>query len=164
MTTEGFAELRHELAVLRAEVVTLRRSAATKRVSRPRRFLVALLAMTCLALVPLGLFAANFQDLNPGSAHNGNINAIADAGITKGCTDAQHYCPNDFVTREQMASFLARTAGLGSSPPVANALTAVNATNAASTAKCRQVARLWGKRFRTGCCRDTGRRQIHNPR
>ncbi len=74
--------------------------------------------------MPLGLFAANFQDLNVGSAHNANINAIADAGITKGCTDAQHYCPNDFVTREHMASFLARTAGLGGNPPVAHALTA----------------------------------------
>lgn len=41
-----------------------------------------------------------------------SINAIAKAGITSGC-DAQKklYCPNDVVTRGQMASFLHRAAG-----------------------------------------------------
>src|SRR5690606_26309821 len=68
-----------------------------------------------------GALAANFVDLNPGSGHNADINLIADAGISKGCGDSSHYCPNDYVTREQMASFLARTAGLGSNPPVTNA-------------------------------------------
>ena len=69
--------------------------------------------------MPTALFAANFTDLNAGSPHNANINAIADAGITKGCNppDNDQYCPNDLVTREQMACFLARTAGLGGNPP-----------------------------------------------
>jgi hypothetical protein len=34
------------------------------------------------------------------------------------------YCPADFVRRDQMASFLARAAGLGANAPVANAQTA----------------------------------------
>jgi len=34
------------------------------------------------------------------------------------------------VTRQEMASFLARAAGLGTNPPVANAKTAQTATNA----------------------------------
>ncbi len=72
------------------------------------------------------------MDLNPGSGHNANINAIADAGITLGCSDTTHYCPNDFVTREQMASFLARTAGLGSNAPIANAKTAQTANKLAT--------------------------------
>ena len=35
------------------------------------------------------------------------ISSVAAAGITQGC-DVDRYCPNDPVTREQMASFLVR--------------------------------------------------------
>ncbi|MGH2384605.1 MAG: D-alanyl-D-alanine carboxypeptidase family protein [Candidatus Limnocylindria bacterium] len=46
-----------------------------------------------------------------GSDHQADINALAAAGITGGCrTDA--FCPRAVVTREQMASFLARAASL----------------------------------------------------
>ena len=110
-----------ELAALRQQVACLQRDRPRSR--RWRRIVPLAFLAALLALVPLGVFGASFVDLNPGSVHNANINAIADAGISKGCTDATHYCPNDFVTREQMASFLARTAGLGSNPPVANAAT-----------------------------------------
>jgi Tol biopolymer transport system component/plastocyanin len=37
-------------------------------------------------------------------------------GITTGCS-AERFCPTDFVTREQMASFLVRALGLTGSPP-----------------------------------------------
>jgi hypothetical protein len=44
-----------------------------------------------------------------------DINAIAAAGITKGCnTDQTLYCPTQNVLRDQMASFLARALGIGS--------------------------------------------------
>lgn len=46
-----------------------------------------------------------------GSVHEPAINALAAAGITGGCT-AHAYCPRSRVTREQMASFLARAARL----------------------------------------------------
>jgi hypothetical protein len=85
--------------------------------------------------VPLGLFAAGpFGVLDPASPHNEDIEAIRQAGITKGCDPPEFasYCPKANVTREEMASFLARTAGLGANPPVANALTAVSAQNAIS--------------------------------
>ena len=44
------------------------------------------------------------------SVHARDINAIAAAGVTKGCNPPTNnlYCPGDFVTRGQMASFLAR--------------------------------------------------------
>jgi hypothetical protein len=42
-----------------------------------------------------------------GSIHEGDINAVALAGITKGCT-ATTFCPAGTVTREQMAAFLYR--------------------------------------------------------
>jgi hypothetical protein len=44
--------------------------------------------------------------------------------------DFTAYCPKANVTREEMASFLARAAGLGGNPPVANAQTAASAQQA----------------------------------
>jgi Lysyl oxidase/S-layer homology domain len=45
------------------------------------------------------------------SAHEANINRIAEAGLTSGCA-AGKYCPNKRVTRAQVASFLARALDL----------------------------------------------------
>ena len=47
-----------------------------------------------------------FTDDN-GTTHEGNINRVAAAGITSGCT-ATTYCPKADVTRGQMAAFLRR--------------------------------------------------------
>ncbi len=41
------------------------------------------------------------------SPYEGEINAVAAAGITVGCAEGR-FCPNDPVSRGQMASFLAR--------------------------------------------------------
>jgi len=54
-----------------------------------------------------------FTDDN-GSAHETNINAVAQAGITLGCSTTS-YCPNEPVTRAQMASFLVRALNLPAS-------------------------------------------------
>ncbi len=53
-----------------------------------------------------------------GSIFEDDINALAAAGITKGCNppDNTQYCPGNTVTRDQMASFLGR--GLGLTPSV----------------------------------------------
>ncbi len=47
------------------------------------------------------------------SVFENDINAVAGAGITKGCNppDNDRYCPSDYVTRAQMASFIARALG-----------------------------------------------------
>lgn len=45
------------------------------------------------------------------SVHEADINGVAAARITAGCTDVR-YCPGSTVTRGQMASFLARALGL----------------------------------------------------
>lgn len=47
------------------------------------------------------------------SAHESDINGVAAARITAGCTDLR-FCPDSVVTRGQMASFLARALGLPS--------------------------------------------------
>lgn len=46
-----------------------------------------------------------------GSGFEADINAIAAAGVTNGCS-ASSFCPHDAVTREQMAAFLVRALGL----------------------------------------------------
>jgi len=46
-----------------------------------------------------------------GSVHQGDINRLAAAGITGGCGSGR-FCPSAGVTREEMASFLARAFGL----------------------------------------------------
>lgn len=45
--------------------------------------------------------------------HEPNVNAIADAGVTRGCNaDGTLFCPVDPVRRDQMASFLGRARNL----------------------------------------------------
>ena len=50
-----------------------------------------------------------------GSMHEASIEAIAQAGITSGCATLQ-FCPNDPVTRGQMAAFLTRGLSLPPAP------------------------------------------------
>lgn len=74
--------------------------------------------------------ARAFPDLMPESAddaftddnssvHEANIDLIAAANITKGCNppDNTHYCPNNEVTRAEMATFLVRALGLSPTDP-----------------------------------------------
>ena len=48
-----------------------------------------------------------------GSVYEGAIEALASAGITAGCAPGR-FCPDDPVTRGQMAAFLSRVLGYGS--------------------------------------------------
>jgi len=69
-------------------------------------FLVRALDLPPAAISP-------FLDIGP-SVHAANIDALAAAGITRGCnpTANNRFCPNDPVTRGQMAAFLSRALGL----------------------------------------------------
>jgi hypothetical protein len=51
--------------------------------------------------------SSTFVDVPPGHAHGATISSLADAGITLGCS-AQRFCPDEVVSRAQMASFLDR--------------------------------------------------------
>jgi hypothetical protein len=85
---------------------------------RMRRVLI----MTVLAVVVAGVAPAIAAPLPPGGTfrdddgnmHEGAIEAIAAAGITKGCNPPadDRYCPDAPVTRGQMATFLARALAL----------------------------------------------------
>jgi hypothetical protein len=48
----------------------------------------------------------HFRDV-AGSVHEDNVNALAEAGITNGCTE-DRFCPSDPITRAEMATMLAR--------------------------------------------------------
>ena len=51
---------------------------------------------------------AGFVDVDPQSAHAASIDAIAAAGIAGSCgAGPDRYCPDDFVTRGQAATFIA---------------------------------------------------------
>jgi hypothetical protein len=97
----------------------------TFRISRTRlRWVVALVVATAL-LVPGAAWASHqFTDVSDDNVFHDDIDAIADAGVTKGCNppDNTEYCPDDLVTREQMAAFMNRLGALGEDQePVANA-------------------------------------------
>ncbi|MDJ0925535.1 MAG: S-layer homology domain-containing protein, partial [Acidimicrobiia bacterium] len=78
--------------------------------------------MGLIALFVLAGATAAAQTLPPGgtfnddndSVHEGFIEAIAAAGITRGCNPPFNYkyCPGASVTRGQMAAFLVRALGL----------------------------------------------------
>lgn len=55
--------------------------------------------------------SASFADVLPGNPFHGEIEALVAAGITAGCGGG-NYCPDQAVTRGQMAAFLARALGL----------------------------------------------------
>jgi hypothetical protein len=59
---------------------------------------------------PSTSFDGRFRD-DDGSVHEANIEALAAAGITTGCGN-EIFCPEDIVTREQMAAFLQRALDL----------------------------------------------------
>ena len=61
---------------------------------------------------------AGFTDVDPSGPHAADIDALAAAGVTAGCSrDPLRYCPAGSVTRAEMATFLARAAGLMEGSP-----------------------------------------------
>lgn len=92
--------------------------------SRTGRFRLLGAGLICatltLPLVGLARTASDpggsFSD-DDGSIHEADIEAIAAEGITRGCNPPQNdrYCPQDSVTRGQMAAFLKRALSLPSS-------------------------------------------------
>ena len=76
-----------------------------------RRALVAL--VTALIVAPVTAFAAhNFTDVPETNIFHGDIEWMADAGVTKGCNPPANdkFCPKDAVTRETLSAFLHRLA------------------------------------------------------
>jgi hypothetical protein len=82
----------------------------------PRRRATKLALAFVAALVvsvPVAWASHVFGDVPTGSAHHDDVTRIANAGITAGCNPPANtlYCPDQAVRRDQMASFLTRSAG-----------------------------------------------------
>ena len=57
--------------------------------------------------------SAGFNDVDAGRAHAASIEALFASGITAGCSqEPLRFCPEQPVTRAQMATFLTRALGL----------------------------------------------------
>ena len=75
---------------------------------------------------------AGFADVDPDSTHAAGIDALAAAGITAGCsTEPLRYCPDNPVTRAQMATFLTRALSLAPAEPAGFADVDPDSTHAA---------------------------------
>jgi hypothetical protein len=103
---------------------------------------VVLLTMGALTAVAA---AGSFVD-DDDSVHQTDIEAIAAAGITKGCNPPANdrFCPEEPVTRAQMASFLARALDL----PLA---TAGAFSDVGDSVHSDDIARLAGAGITRGC-------------
>jgi len=77
---------------------------------RKSRLLGVVLGTSVSMLIATVAWAAGTFTDDDGNTHEDNIEAIAAAGIAKGCNPPTNdlYCPDDPVTREQMAAFLHR--------------------------------------------------------
>jgi hypothetical protein len=84
------------------------------RIPAARRSLAALLAVLLATLWSMSPEPASaqavpgFQDVSTSSPHAAAIKLLVQAGISTGCA-SDRYCPDDPLTRAQMASLLART-------------------------------------------------------
>jgi len=75
-----------------------------------------------LLAFPIGVLAAHdFADVPNSNIFHNDISALVDAGVTAGC-GGNNYCPNQAVTRGQMAAFMNRLGALAPGKvPVVNA-------------------------------------------
>ena len=94
---------------------------------------------------PLPVARTRFNDVDASSFHAPYIERMAELGVTEGCGDGSGFCPDDSVTRAQMAVFLSRAYRLpdGSDPGFGDV--ASNAWYAAD------VARLVASGVTKGC-------------
>ena len=65
---------------------------------------------------PVGVYESRFDDVGADSFHAPFIERMADLRITVGCGDGSGFCPDDPVTRAEMAVFLTRAFSLPDGP------------------------------------------------
>ena len=65
---------------------------------------------------PAPVLSTRFADVEASHPHAAFIERFAELGVTKGCGDGTRFCPDDSVTRAQMAAFLSRAFGLAEGP------------------------------------------------
>lgn len=114
---------------------------------------LALLAPVAAAEVPPG---GTFVD-DDGSVHEPAIEALVAAGITAGCsTDGPRFCPDDPVTRGQMAAFLRRALDVPAGP-------ASGFEDTVGSPFTADIDAVWSAGITTGCSVDGHRFCPHQP-
>lgn len=94
----------------------------TIELTKPPRWLAAVALSIALIGLPGAALASHlFSDVPTSHTFHADISALVAKGVTGGCGGGK-YCPNDYVTRAQMAAFLNRLGALSpSKTPVVNA-------------------------------------------
>lgn len=80
---------------------------------RKRRLTAFVVAMAVLIVTPLAVVASDrFTDVPDSNIFHDDIQWLADADVTRGCNPPTNdrFCPEDNVTRQQMAAFMKRLA------------------------------------------------------
>lgn len=74
------------------------------------RLVILTAVVSMLVTVPTAVLASHqFRDVSDSNLHHDAISWLASQGVTGGCTaDGEFYCPDEPVTRAQMATFLRR--------------------------------------------------------
>lgn len=84
---------------------------------------ILIVGVTALIVAPLTAVATHsFTDVPDSNTFHADIEWLKDSGVTRGCNPPANteYCPDDNVTRGQMAAFMRRLAG-DNQPPTVNA-------------------------------------------
>ena len=91
------------------------------------RWVIAVWLIRVLGEEPAEAGSSRFSDVDAGVWWAPYVEALADLGITKGCdTEPLRFCPDESVTRAQMASFLVRAFALDAAGSAGFADTAGN--------------------------------------
>ncbi len=80
------------------------------RITISTRTALVLLVLAVVA-IPATAYATHvFGDVSDSSVHAEGIEFMKNSGVSIGCQDGTVYCPDDFVTRAQMGTFMDRLA------------------------------------------------------
>ena len=101
-------------------------------------------------LEPVAVGSTRFDDVDASHPHAAFIERLAELGVTTGCRDGTVYCPDDHVTRAQMAVFLSRAYKLAEGPDPGFSDVSAGAWYASD------VARLAASGITEGCGDGTG--------
>ena len=77
-----------------------------------KRIRMVVVATAALVAIPLAALAGSvFEDVDDDDTHIDGITFVKDSGVSIGCDADNNYCPQDGVTRAQMATFMHRLSG-----------------------------------------------------
>ena len=94
---------------------------------------------------PPSVSGSRFEDVDADGFHAPFIERMAELGVTRGCGDGSVFCPDDHVTRAQMAAFISRAYVLPAAPDPGFV------DVPADTWYAEEVARLAGSGITKGC-------------